>query len=177
MSTAGVDVGLLLMRVTIGLVLAAHGYQKVFSGGRIAGTAGWFDSIGMRPGRLHASVAAATEIGAGGLLTVGLLTSLAGAAFVATMLVAGFTVHRRNGFFIVRSGWEYNLVLAVVGAALGTTGAGRYSLDNVFGLGRTFSGLVGAVIAMVGGSLAGVAQLALFYRPPVPASAGGKTER
>lgn len=164
-SNPAIDIGLLLLRVVAGLTLAAHGYQKFFSGGRIAGTARWFDSLGMRPGRLHATAAATTEVGAGILLALGLLTSLAGAAFVAVMLVAGYTVHRANGFFSVRSGWEYNLVLAVVGTALGTTGAGSLSLDHIAGLTGVFSGVSGLLIALGGGLVAGVAQLALFYRP------------
>src|SRR5262245_54018967 len=94
-STAA-DSGLLLIRVVAGLTMAAHGYQKFFLGGRIAGTGRWFDSMGMRPGRLHALAAASTEIGAGVLLALGLLTSFAGAAFVALMLVAAYTVHRAN---------------------------------------------------------------------------------
>jgi putative oxidoreductase len=165
MNPTAVDTGLLLLRVVTGLTLAAHGYQKFFSGGRISGTARWFDSIGMRPGRIHALAAATTELGAGALLALGLLTSLAGAAFVAVMLVAGYTVHRANGFFSVRSGWEYNLLLAVIGAAVGITGAGRYSLDHGLGLEQVFSGFPGALIAVGGGLLAGIGQLVLFYRP------------
>src|SRR5262249_12530111 len=132
--------------------------------------AGWFDSIGMRPGRLHALAAATTEAGAGILLALGLLTPLAGAAFVALMIVAGYTVHRKHGFFVVRSGWEYNLILALVGAVLGISGGGRYSLDHVLGLGTTLSGLVGGLIAIVGGALAGIGQLVIFYRPPAAGS-------
>ncbi|GAB2964645.1 DoxX family protein [Amycolatopsis acidiphila] len=166
--SAAADTGLLLIRVVGGLTMAAHGYQKFFSGGRIAGTGRWFDSMGMRPGRLHALAAASTELGAGILLALGLLTSIAGAAFVALMLVAGYTVHRANGFFSVKSGWEYNLILAVIGAGLGTAGAGRFSLDHLAGLDGVFSGLPGGLIAIAGGLLAGIGQLAVFYRPPAP---------
>ena len=77
---AGTDelsLGLLVLRVGVGLTLAAHGYAKYFKGGRIAGTAGWFDSMGMRPGRFHAILAASTEIGAGLLFAAGLVTPLA----------------------------------------------------------------------------------------------------
>jgi putative oxidoreductase len=171
MSTTGstaVDAGILLIRVVSGVTLAAHGYQKFFSGGRIAGTGRWFDSMGMRPGRLHALAAATTEMGAGILFALGLLTSIAGAAFVALMLVAGYTVHRANGFFSVNSGWEYNLILAIIGAGVGITGAGRYSLDYVIGLDGVFSGVPGVIIAVVGGLLAGIGQLVVFYRPPAP---------
>lgn len=166
------DIGILVLRVVAGLTLAAHGYQKFFSGGRIAGTGRWFDGMGMRPGRVHALAAATTEIGAGILLALGLLTSLAGAAFVAVMLVAGYTVHRANGFFSVRSGWEYNLILAVIGIAVGTTGAGSYSLDHALGWTGVFSGSTGLLIAAGGGLAAGVAQLAIFYRPSSVAASG-----
>lgn len=169
MSSSGstaVDAGLLIVRVAAGLTMAAHGYQKFFSGGRIAGTGRWFDSIGMQPGRLHALAAATTEMGAGILFALGLFTAPAGAAFVALMLVAGYTVHRGNGFFSVRSGWEYNFILAVIGAGIGTAGAGRFSLDDLTGLGDLFSGPVGFLIAVPGGLFAGIAQLFAFYRPP-----------
>jgi putative oxidoreductase len=163
--TVGVDAGLAILRVAAGLTLAAHGYQKFFAGGRIAGTGRWFHSMGMRPGHLHALAAATTEIGAGLLLAAGLLTPLAGAAFVALMLVAAWTVHRPNGFFSVTSGWEYNFILATIGITLGTTGPGDYSLDHLLGLTTTLSGLIGFLIAALGGLAAGTAQLTLFYRP------------
>ena len=123
------DTALLILRVCLGLTMAAHGYNKFFGGGRIPGTAKWFDSIGMKPGTLHARIAATTEMSAGLGLAVGLLTPIPAAGFVALMLVAAWTVHRPNGFFIVKEGWEYNLVLAVTAIAHGTLGAGRFSLD------------------------------------------------
>lgn len=166
MASASVDAGLLVIRVAGGLTMAAHGYQKFFSGGRIAGTARWFDSMGMRPGRWHALMAASTEVGVGILLALGLLTPFAGAGFVALMLVAGYTVHRTNGFFSVNSGWEYNFILAVIGAGVAMTGPGRYSLDHLAGWDTALSGVRGAAVAIVGGLLAGVGQLVLFYRPP-----------
>ena len=71
---------LFLFRVIIGVTLAAHGYNKFFGGGKIAGTARWFDSMGMKPnGTVHAYLAASTEIGSGVLMALGLLTPLAGA--------------------------------------------------------------------------------------------------
>ena len=117
------DTALLILRVCLGLTMAAHGYNKFFGGGRIPGTAGWFESIGMKPGMLHARIAATTEMAAGLGLAVGLLTPIPAAGFVALMLVAAWTVHRPNGFFIVKEGWEYNLILAV--SAVAVAGAGR----------------------------------------------------
>ncbi len=161
------DVGLLILRLVLGLTLAAHGYNKFFGGGRIPGTAGWFESIGMRYGRFQAVVAASTEISAGLGLAAGLLTPIPAAGFVALMLVAAWTVHRANGFFIVKEGWEYNLILAVAAVAVATLGAGRYSLDHlIFGHNwhDGWHGLLGSLLLGVGGALG---QLVLFYRPPV----------
>ncbi len=116
------DVGLLILRLVLGVTLAAHGYNKFFGGGRIPGTARWFESIGMKPGKFHATVAATTEIAAGLGLAAGLLTPIPAAGFVSLMLVAAWTVHRHNGFFIVKEGWEYNLVLAIAGDCRGHAG-------------------------------------------------------
>lgn len=162
----GFSLGVLILRVAIGLTLAAHGYAKFFRGGKIKGTAGWFDSMGMRPGKFHALLAASTEVGAGLLLALGLLTPLAALAFVALMVVAGWTVHRNNGFFIISEGWEYTFVLAVIAIGIATTGPGRYSLDYQFELIENFDGTNGLLISAVGGVAAAIAQLALFYRPP-----------
>jgi putative oxidoreductase len=164
------SVGLLILRVVLGLTMAAHGYNKFFGGGRIKGTAGWFESIGMKPGTFHARVAASTEMAAGLGLAVGLLTPIPAAGFVSLMLVAAWTVHRANGFFIVKEGWEYNLVLASAAVALAATGAGKFSLDYLLFHGTDFSdylrGWWGLVIALVLGLAGGIGQLAIFYRPP-----------
>ena len=166
-----VNLVLLGARVLLGATMFAHGYQKVFKGGKLPGTAGWFDSIGMKPGMMHARMADATEMGSGVLLALGLLTSLAGAAYVALMIVAAWTVHRANGFFIVKSGWEYNLVLAIVGVLFGTLGAGKYSLDHSFEIADTMSGSTGLLISLGIGVIGGIGQLAIFYRPPASTGA------
>jgi len=167
---SALDFGLLLLRLTLGLTMAAHGYNKFFGGGRIAGTAGWFESIGMKPGVFHARVAASTEIAAGLGLAAGLLTPEPAAGFVALMVVAAWTVHRFNGFFIVKEGWEYNLILAVAAVALAATGAGRFSLDYVFfrtsDIGHYLHGWCGLAIAVGLGLAGAIGQLAIFYRPP-----------
>ena len=160
------DVGLLILRLVLGVTLAAHGYNKFFGGGRIPGTARWFESIGMKPGKFHATVAATTEISAGLGLAAGLLTPIPAAGFVSLMLVAAWTVHRPNGFFIVKEGWEYNLVLAVSAVAVATLGAGRLSLDwLIFGK-NWFGGWQGLLISVVLGLAGAIGQLLIFYRPP-----------
>lgn len=169
------DVGLLILRVALGLTMAAHGYNKFFGGGRIPGTARWFDSIGMKPGIFHARVAATTEVTAGVGLALGLLTPIPAAGFVALMLVAAWTVHRNNGFFIVKGGWEYNLILATAAVGVATLGAGRISLDYVLlratGLYDLLHGWWGLVFSLGVGLAGGIGQLVIFYRPPAKTEA------
>lgn len=160
------DVGLLILRLVLGVTLAAHGYNKFFGGGRIPGTARWFESIGMKPGKFHATVAATTEMAAGLGLAAGLLTPIPAAGFVSLMLVAAWTVHRPNGFFIVKEGWEYNLVLAASAVVVATLGAGRLSLDwLVFGK-NWMDGWNGLLISLLLGLAGAIGQLVIFYRPP-----------
>jgi putative oxidoreductase len=108
-------------------------------------------------------------------LAVGLLTPIPAAGFVALMLVAAWTVHRPNGFFIVKEGWEYNLVLAASAVGIATIGAGRYSLDYL--LFRTSAlydflhGWWGLIISLGLGLVGGIGQLVIFYRPPAKADA------
>jgi putative oxidoreductase len=161
-----VNYGMLMLRVGTGVTLSAHGYNKFFGGGRIPGTANWFNSMGMRPGKVHAILAASTEMGAGILLALGLLTPLAAAAFVSLMVVAAYTVHIKNGFFIVRSGWEYNWILALIAVTVATIGPYKYSLDYALGIAFRFNGLTGFLVALVVGLGGAGLQLGLFYRPP-----------
>lgn len=165
------DVALLILRLVLGLTMAAHGYNKFFGGGGIAGTAAWFDSIGMKPGKLHARLAATTEMAAGIGLALGLLTPFCAAAFVALMFVAAWTVHRANGFFIVKEGWEYNLVLAAAAVSVAGLGAGRYSLDHALFAGSDayhfLYGWRGLAVALGLGLAGGIGQLVIFFRPPV----------
>lgn len=160
------NAALLLLRVVIGLGLAAHGYNKAFGGGGIAGTGRWFDSIGMRPGRLNAILAASTEMVAGVAVAVGLFTSLSAMAYVGVMTVAAITTHVKHGFFIIKEGYEYVLVLAVCCVVIAMLGPGEWSIDHALGIADDFDGWVGLAITGGGGVAAGLAQLAAFYRPP-----------
>lgn len=163
------DVGLLILRVVVGLTLAAHGYNKFFGGGRIPGTARWFESIGMKPGKFHATVAATTEVSAGLGLAAGLLTPIPAAGFVALMFVAAWTVHRAHGFFIINEGWEYVMVLAVCAVIVATLGSGRLSLDWLIFGHNWLDGWQGLAVSVLLGMAGGVGQLLIFYRPPVKA--------
>lgn len=167
---ASQNLALLVLRVALGLMMCAHGYGKFFRGGRIEGTAGWFDSIGMRPGKMHALLAASTEVGAGLLLALGFLHSFAAAGFVGLMTVAGWTVHRANGFFIINEGWEYVFIIAVVAVSLATLGPGEWSIDALVGLDTALDGAVGFGISAGGGLACAIGLLAMFYRPPESAS-------
>lgn len=162
---------MLIFRVLFGLTFAAHGYAKMFRGGRIAGTAGWFDSMGMKPGRVHALLASITEMGSGVLLALGLLTPLAAAGIIGVMVVAGWTVHRNNGFFIVAEGWEYTFIVGLMAFVIAGLGPGDWSLDHAFGIADDINGYVGMAIAAIVGIVAGAGQIALFYRPPAPSAA------
>ncbi|MGH3991663.1 MAG: DoxX family protein, partial [Pseudonocardiaceae bacterium] len=95
-----VDTAALLLRIVVGLTMVAHGYNHLWGGGGLAGTARWFASLGMRPPKLHAALSGAGELAAGAALALGLLTPLAAAFIVGTMVVAGVTVHRHHGFFV-----------------------------------------------------------------------------
>src|SRR3954467_3090419 len=130
-----VDTALLVIRVALGVVFLAHGYNHVFGGGKIAGTGRWFESLGMRPGVLHAWFASLTELGAGALLLLGLATPLACAGVIGTMLVAWITNHLRNGFFIFRPGEGYEYVMMLTFAAIGLAGVGPggWSVDRALG--------------------------------------------
>ena len=131
------SIGLLIARVIFGLMIAAHGSQKLFGwfgGHGLAGTAGFFDSIGFRPGRFFATLAASTEVLSGILLATGFLGPVGPALMISVMIVAAVTIHWKNGIFAAGNGIEVPLLYGVTAAALLLTGPGVYSLDAVLGL-------------------------------------------
>src|SRR3954469_6990777 len=150
--TGPVSLGLLLLRFAVGVVFIAHGYNHIFGGGKIEGTGRWFNSLGMRPGILHAWMASLVELGAGALLILGLLTPLAGAGIVGVMLVAWITNHMKNGFFIFRpgEGYEYVMTLTFCGLALGVVGGGNWSLDHAI-WDTDLVGVTGLLITLIAG--------------------------
>ncbi len=162
----GLTLGLVILRVAVGVIMLAHGINHIFRGGKIQGTAGWFASLGMKPGILHAWLASLTEVGAGALLILGLLTPLAAAGVVGTMTVALITNHITNGFFIFRpgEGWEYVGSLIMSGLALGAMGPGKASLDNALGF-DWVSGLSAFAITAVVGLGGAALLLIVFWRP------------
>lgn len=125
----------LILRVPVGLILAAHGAQKLFGwfgGYGLEGTANWLASIGLEPGYLMALLAGGAEFFGGLALVLGLLTRPAALVAAFTMLVAIFSVHIGNGLFMSNNGYEYALTLFVVSLALAIQGAGRFAVDNLF---------------------------------------------
>ncbi len=160
------NLALLIIRVSLGLTMATHGYAKFFKGGKIDGTAGWFDSMGMRPGKVHARLAAGGEIAAGLCLAIGFLTSFAALGFVGLMTVAWWTVHKDKGFMILNEGWEYVFILAVAAVTVAMLGPLEWSIDNAIGWDDELDGYTGLIISAGGGVAAAGALMGAFYRPP-----------
>lgn len=160
-----IDLAMLVLRLWLGAVMVAHGVNHLRS---LQGTADWFASVGFRKASLQARLSAGAEVAIGAGLAVGLLTSLAAAGLVATMLVAFWAIHRFAGFFVFNrpdEGYEYVLTLVVAAAALAVVGPGEVSLDAAVGLDTTLDGWVGGAIAL-GGVAAAALQLAAFWRRP-----------
>lgn len=159
-------------RLVIGLVMAAHGAQKLFGwfgGHGIAGTGGFFEAAGFRPGRLLAVAAGLGETGSGVLVALGLFGPVGPALMLSVMIVAS-SLHWRNGLFAMSNGIELPLLYATGALALGLTGYGVYSLDALFGI-ATFwtTPLVLTVIALA--VVGGIVNLALRRVPPAAAAA------
>jgi putative oxidoreductase len=130
-----IALGLLIIRLVVGLTFMGHGSQKLFGwfgGYGPKGTGGWLESIGVKPGVLMAVVAGLMELVGGALFAAGLFTVLASALIVLTMLVAIVKVHGKNGYWITANGVEYNVMLIAVAVGIALTGAGAYSLDSLF---------------------------------------------
>ena len=165
------DAGLLLARLVLGVLMAAHGSQKLlgwFGGYGLTGTAGFLEGLGFRPGRLFAATAAVTEIVSGVLLALGLLGPVGGALMVSVMVVAAISVHWPHGVFAAQNGIELPLLYGVGAAALTLTGPGAYSLDAALGLSSFWTPEV-SWLALAVGVIGGVVNLAI--RRPAPAVA------
>lgn len=162
------DLGLLVVRVVFGLIFAAHGAQKLFGwfgGYGIAGTGGWLESSGYRPGRFFATALGLTEFTAGLLLALGFLGPVGPALIVTVMIVAMVTVHWKNAFFVTTNGIEHPLMFAVAAIGLALTGPGRYSLDYALRWQRWETpGITWVILAI--GVIAGLANVAV-RRPPL----------
>lgn len=173
-------IGRVAVRTTVGTYFAAHGAQKLFGwfdGPGPEGTAAMFESVGIRPAKLNATLAGVTEAGAGIALALGVGTPVAATGLIATMVTAIRKVHLPSGPFVEKHGYEYNFVLIGVLLTLIEEGPGFPAFDEG-GRGRT-----GAVIALatavagsffveaVGNRLAGPAPVAQ-ESPDVSSPAG-----
>ncbi|MBM7651211.1 DoxX family protein [Neobacillus cucumis] len=127
------NIGLLIIRLVVGLLFVGHGAQKLFgwfSGYGLKGTGGWFESIGMKPGVTMALFAGLAELLGGILFAIGLLTPLAAIMIAGTMVMAIVKVHGANGLWATANGYEYNLTLIAVAIGVALIGPGQYALDT-----------------------------------------------
>lgn len=170
LSPSSENLALLIARLVLAGVFLAHGINHIYGGGKIAGTARWFHGLGMRPGIVHAWFASLTEVGAGVLLILGLVTPLACAGVVGVMVVAFITNHRGNGFFIFRpgEGWEYVMTLTLFGVVVGTLGSGQWSIDGHVHFLTDLWGWPGFAITLIGGVGGAALLLATSWRPDKP---------
>jgi putative oxidoreductase len=162
-----------MLRVVFGLIMAAHGAQKLFGwfgGYGLAGTGGYFESLGYRPGRFFAASAGLGEFGSGVLVALGLLGPLGPALMIMVMVTAAISVHWANGLFATANGIEVPLLYAAAGAGLALTGHGRYSLDAMMGLDVLWTPAL-AWSAIVVGIVGGL--IGLVLRRPLPAAPAG----
>jgi putative oxidoreductase len=151
------DLALLVLRVVVGLLFVAHGSQKLFGsfgGGGLRGTTDTFDTIGLRPARLHALAAGLSELIGGALLALGLVAPIGAALIIAVMTAAIMTVHWSNGLWNTNGGFEFNLLVIAVAFAIAGVGSGNWSLDHVLGIDWMSTGW--ALAALVAGVLGGL---------------------
>ena len=135
--TVSMSAGLLILRVVLGLTIAAHGAQKLFGwfgGPGVAKLAQGFAMQGLRPSLLWVGLVILGEFGGGVSIALGFLTPLGAAGVAGAMVMAIFKSHWKNGFWNSKRGLEFPLALLAMGIAIGVMGPGRYSLDALFGL-------------------------------------------
>ncbi len=165
------DIGLLILRLVVGLLLAGHGAQKLFGmfgGPGLKGTSGWLGSMGLRPAGIWAILAGLSEFGGGVLLALGLLTPFGAVGVVAAMLMAVLLAHRQ-ALWVTDGGMEYNLVLIATAVALAFTGPGQFSLDAALGLSVPLSLTAGLALL----ALLTVVTALGTRKAPAPAQAPG----
>ena len=163
------SVGLLAARLVLGLLMAAHGSQKLFGwfgGYGLAGTGGFFESIGFRPGKRFAALAALTEVGSGLLIALGFLGPVGPALMLSVMIVAAVSVHLQHRLFAASNGIEVPLLYGIGAFALALTGPGIFSLDALLGLNAVWTPTA-SLVALAVGIAGGFGNLALRRPAPV----------
>jgi putative oxidoreductase len=163
--------GLTVLRVVVGGLFMGHGLQKLagwFGGHGLHTTGQSFESMGLRPGKVHAASAGASETAGGALVAAGLLTPLGASLLSGTMITAIRKVHARNGPWAAEGGYEYNLVLLAAVFAITDVGPGEWSLDEALGI--RVSGLGWAIAQLAAGAIGSSLAVGLGERQPAPAS-------
>jgi putative oxidoreductase len=171
--TLSLNIGLLLGRAVIGLVMAAHGAQKLFGwfgGYGLNQTGQFFTHLGFQRGRAFAAAASLTEITAGVLVALGFLGPIGPALIVSVMIVAMVSVHWEHGLFASDNGIEVPLLYLTTAVAFALIGYGRYSVDTWLGISALWTPTL-TWIALAAGAFGGVANLGLRRRPSPTASA------
>ncbi len=162
------NLAFLIARVLVGLLMAAHGAQKLFGwfgGHGLRATGDFFSQLGFRPARGFATAAALGELASGRLIALGLFGPVGPAMMLAVMVVAAISVHWRNGLFAATNGVELPLLYSIAAVRFALTGPGGYSLDAAFGLRWAWTPRV-IWLALLAGALGGVVNLGLRRRPP-----------
>jgi putative oxidoreductase len=174
--------GQLALRGVVGPLFVGHGAQKLFGwfdGHGIEGTGGFFEQLGLRPGKRHATAAGIAETAGGALITAGALTPVATSALTGTMLTAIRKAHVSNGPWVTQGGWEYNAVLVAALTALADSGPGRPSVDAArfprfhgagFALMSLAAGALGSYLATERFATSGGAQEGAFEEAGDPAT-------
>ncbi|MGH7122967.1 MAG: DoxX family protein [Stellaceae bacterium] len=166
LNLAELSAGLLVARLALGLLMAAHGSQKLFGwfgGHGIAGTGAYLETLGYFPGRTFATIASTTEVISGLLIALGFLGPIGPALMVSVMIVAAVTVHLPNGLFATKGGIELPLIYALGAVALALTGFGAFSVDAALGLQGIWTPALSLGVLAIG-ILGGVGNL-LVRRP------------
>lgn len=163
----GLDLGLLMLRLTIGGLVVARGVNRIWGRGGIAASARWFHAHGMEPAPFHAWLTGIGEIASGTTLVLGFLNPLAAAGVVGICAVSLVVRRSHEGFFpsSSRSGYDHVLGLCLVGLAMGAIGPGRWSIDYL--IGNDLYGLLGLAVTAVIGLGGALVVLVGFWRPAV----------
>jgi putative oxidoreductase len=163
------SIGLLLGRLVVGLLIAAHGAQKLFGwfgGYGLRNTGEFMVQLGFKQGRAFAAAAGLGELSSGLLIALGLLGPVGPALMISVMVVAMITVHWSNGVFAMRNGIELPLIYAIAAIVFAVVGYGPWSLDALLGIAGLWPASVTWIVLAAG--IAGGVINTLFRRPGRP---------
>jgi len=165
------DIGLLILRLTVGGLLTGHGSQKLFgwfSGPGLKGTAGWLESLGLKPGTPWATAAAGSEFGGGMLTALGFLYPLGPLGTMGAMIMATVKTHWGKPIRASKGGAELPVINMAAALALTLTGPGRFSLDNVLSI--RLPRMLIIAIAIVEAAMVAVGIMSRPTPPPTPSA-------